>query len=52
MGGKWRRTVGPLGAWTADEKIVRLDVPIDEVLLMYRLHSGDLRTPSEAERSG
>jgi hypothetical protein len=34
--------VGALGAWTADEEVVGLDVPVDEVLLVDGLHPGQL----------
>lgn len=45
--GRLRRTnymdeVRILGTWNSDEEVVRLDVPVDERLLMDCLYTGDL----------
>lgn len=32
-----------LGHWPADQEVVGLDVPVDQVLLVDRLHSSDLQ---------
>src|SRR6266851_6344117 len=36
------RTVRSLGPWSANEEVIRLDVTIDQILLVYRLHARDL----------
>ena len=47
------RTVGRLRARPADEEVVRLDVPVDEVLLVDRLHARELRgAPRSTKRDG
>ena len=38
--------IGRLGAWPANEKVVGLDISVDEVLLVYCLYPGELRLSS------
>jgi hypothetical protein len=37
------RTICSLCAWPTNEEVVRFDVTIDQILLMYRLYTRDLR---------
>jgi hypothetical protein len=37
--------VGRLGAWHTNEEVVRLDIAVDQRLLMNGLHAGDLSPP-------
>ena len=32
--------IGSFGVWSADEEIVRFDIPVYEVLFVYNLYSG------------
>jgi hypothetical protein len=36
------RTIRSLGPWSTNEEVIRLDVTIDQILLVYRLHARDL----------
>jgi hypothetical protein len=36
------RTVGSLGPWSTNEKVIGFDVAIDQILLVYCLHTRDL----------
>src|SRR5229473_3236870 len=36
------RTIGSLGPWSTNEKVIGFDVAIDQVLLVYCLHTRDL----------
>lgn len=38
--------VGALGAWSADKEVVRLDIAVDEVLLVNGLHPRQLNSVS------
>ncbi len=42
-------TVGTLGAWTPYEEVIRLNIAVDEVLLVDGLYSGELHG-NEARR--
>ncbi len=44
--------VGSLGAWATDQEIVRLDISVDEVLLVDCLHPGKLRYSLVGEGQG
>ena len=44
---KKRRTVSVLGPWSANQKVIRLDVAVDEVLVVYCLHSCNLKSAPE-----
>ena len=35
-------TVRVLCPWPANQEVIRLDIPVDEVLLMHRLYPGQL----------
>jgi hypothetical protein len=38
----WSLTIGAFRPWTANQKVVRFDVTVDEIFLVYRLNSRDL----------
>lgn len=36
-------TIGVLGRWSANEEVIGFDVAVDQILLVYYLHTRNLR---------